>query len=224
MPTTVEELFKSSKLTLFAQIKWGQKIPLRKCGFYVVAISDKADELICHAKPQIDNNEIGKWIDVVKQGGKTILIDKKPGDVVSIKNRLEKLWLPDETILYIGKAGPTKKRTVEKRLQEYYETKLGSKRKHAGGHWLNVLSNLSSLNVFLAEYPEKDINEKEEQLISYFMEKVSNETKANLHDGNNCYPFANKEIYRLILKTKVKKRHGLNNQVVDCGKNWRKDF
>ena len=223
MPTSVEELFKHSGLTLRGQVKWGQKILLRKCGFYVVALSDKIDQLVCQDKPEIDKDEIRKWIEVVKGGGKTILIDKQTANAIDIKQRLEKLWLPDETILYIGKAGPTETRTVGERLQEYYDTKLGSKRKHAGGHWLNVLSNLSSLTIFYAEYLGKDIDEKEERLISYFMENVSSETKSNLHDGNNCYPFANKEIYHISLKTKNKKRHGLNNQVVDCGNKWRKN-
>ena len=222
MPTTVIQLFKQAGLTFHGQVKCGQLINSRACGFYVVALTDDIEKLVCMDKPNFDDNAIEQWIKVVKSGGKQILIDNKVADLRSIQQRLEKFWLPDETIIYIGKAGPNKKRTIRKRVKEYYETKMGCDGKHAGGHWVNTLKNDSSLNVFYSEYLELDIEEKEEQLISYFMDNVSETTKEILLDKVNCYPFANKELYRKSLGAKIRKMHKLNNQTIDCDKLWKK--
>lgn len=221
MPTTVENLFDHFGLTLHGQTRWGQRIRFKKCGFYVVALSDKFDQSTCSNKPELNNEEIVKWINVINSGGKSIIIDKVVADLASIRNRLEQLWLPDETILYIGKAGPNKRRTVEKRLHEYFDTKFGSKKWHAGGHWLNSLKNLDSLNIYYTSYQDLDIDVIEEQMISYFMQNVSETTKKALHDPDNCYPFANKEVHFKTLNMKIRKNHGFENQTIDCGKDWK---
>ncbi len=218
MPTTIKELFKQTGLTYSGQAKWGQLVNSSACGFYVVAISNDIDKLVCLDKPIFNDRAIEQWIKLVKSGGKQILIDKRVADLISIKQRLEKFWFPDETIVYIGKAGPNKSRTIRKRIKEYCETKLGCDGKHAGGHWINTLQSISSLNVFYSEYSGLDIDEKEEQLISYFMNNVSNMTKENLFDKVNCFPFANKELYCKSLGTKKRKVHRLNNQTIDCNK------
>ncbi len=218
MPTTIKELFVKTGLTYSGQAEWGQLVNSNACGFYVVAISNDIDKLVCLNKPNFSDKAIEQWIKLVKSGGKQILIDKRVADLNGIKQRLEKFWFPDETIVYIGKAGPNKRRTIRKRIKEYYETKLGCDGKHAGGHWINTLQDISALNVFYSEYLGLDIDEKEEQLISYFMNNVSNISKESLFDKVNCFPFANKELYRKSLRTKTRKVHRLNNQTIDCDK------
>lgn len=218
MPTTITQLFNQAGLTISGQVKWGQIINSRACGFYVVALTNNADELVCTDKPNFSDEAIKQWIELVKSGGKQIQLDNRTADLDDIKKRLEKFWFADETIVYIGKAGPKKSRTIRKRVKEYYETPLGCDKKHAGGNWVNTMINVSSLNVFYSEYSGIDIEEKEETMISYFMENVSETTKANLYDKVNCYPFANKELYRKSLKSKTKKVHGLNYQTIDCTK------
>ena len=218
MPTTITQLFKHVGLTLGGQVKWGQLISSKSCGFYIVAFTSDIDELVCLDKPNFSDKAIKQWIELVKLGGSQIQLDNKVADLAGLKQRLGKFWFPDETIVYIGKAGPNKARTIRKRVKEYYETILGCDAKHAGGHWINTLTNVSSLNVFYSEYSGLDIEEKEEQMISYFMNNVSDTTKENLFDSVSCYPFANKELYRKSLRTKIRKTHGLNNQTIDCDK------
>lgn len=218
MPTTITKLLKQNGLPLSGKVKWGESIDSRSCGFYIVALTNQEEKLEFTDKPIFNDNAIKQWIELIKSGGKQILLGEKVATLTDIKQRLQNFWLPDETIVYIGKTGPNVKRTIRKRVNEYYKTILGCDAPHAGGHWLNVLQNLSSLNVFYSEYSGLDIDEKEEQLITYFMDNVSKTTKEKLWDKINCYPFANKELYRKSIQTKTRKNHGLNNQTVACDK------
>jgi hypothetical protein len=222
MPTTPIEIFKHVGLEIQGQVKWNYAIPVDKCGLYVVALTDKSNIIKCNDIPFFSDLAFDNWLLTVKSGNKNILIDNKPADRNSLKQRLMEFWLPDETIVYIGKAGPNKRRTLKKRVDEYYDTKLGSNKRHAGGHWINVLQNVNDLTVYYCEYTEKDIEEKEEEMILYFMDNVSDSTKALLRDKINCYPFANKEIHKHSIRSKIKKDHGLNNQAIYCGQDWKK--
>ncbi|MET4081554.1 hypothetical protein ABIB40_001503 [Pedobacter sp. UYP30] len=223
MPSTPKDIFKHIGLQIKGQVKWNTSIPLDKCGLYVIALTDVQDKMICHTIPQFNDLAIGNWLSTVKSRNKQILIDNLIANSQDIKNRLSKFWLPDETVVYIGKAGPLPSRTLRKRVDEYYSTKLGCDKKHAGGHWLNILNNINQLTVFYCDYVHNDIGEKEEEMLSYFIESVSINTKKSLYDMINCFPFANKEIHRHSLKSKIKKNHGLNNQTIYCGQKWRKN-
>ena len=213
MATSVIELFNYFNLTIHGQVKWNTKINSNKCGVYVIALTNDRDKLITTDEANFNDNAINRWIELVKTGGKTLLIDGKQATTDLIKKRLSQFWFPDETIVYIGKAGPTIKRTLKVRVNEFYKTKLGCDRKHAGGHWLNTLQNISSLNIFYSE-ANPDI---EEEMISYFCERVSESTKAKLYDCINRFPFANKE-----LNKSNRKKHGFSNQTINCGGNWKK--
>ncbi len=212
MATKVTDIFNHFGLTIHGQIKWGNKITSTSCGIYIIAITDDRDKIVTIDKPIFNDKEINDWINLVSSGGKTLLIDKVPATIQSIKLRLEQFWLPDETIVYIGKAGPKVNRTLKKRLEEFYVTRLGCNKKHAGGHWLNTLQNLSDLNIFYSE-ADPDI---EEDMIKYFCGRVSCKTKEQLYDNINCFPFANKE-----LNKSVRKSHGFTNQTIEC-KTWKK--
>ena len=224
MPTTIREIFNEFDLEITGQIKWGQEISSKKCGLYFVAITNDPDKLKCWENPFFGDTEIQNWIELVKKCWKEIKVDKKPASMTNLKNRLNNLWLPDETILYIGKAGPTVIRTIGKRVNEYFETKLGCNKKHAGGNWINTLTKLNELTVFysefnLAEYHK--IEETETKLIEYFSKNVSDKTKNRLVDRINCFPFANKEIHYKEQSTKIRKKHGFGNQTIDCGNHWK---
>jgi hypothetical protein len=216
MPTKVKDLFNHFGLPIHGQVNWGELINSSERGFYVVALTPEKDKLVCMSKPTFDLNVIQKWIDLIESGGKQILIDDNVANIQTLTQRLERFWLPDETILYIGKAGPSKKRTLRQRVKEYYQTVLGCDKKHAGGNWINCLSNIKSLTVYYSEYSGQDIEEKEEQLIDYFMRNVSEQTKRQLLDPINSFPFANKEINRKSVRQKIRKAHGISNQTVTC--------
>ena len=226
MPTTITNLLNEFKLELSGQVKWGEEIKSKESGFYFIAISDNPDKIISWETPSFNDKEIQQWIELVKNNGKNILVDKEVASIEDIKNRSKKLWLKDETILYIGKAGPNKKRTIKKRVNEYYRTKLGCDGKHAGGHWINTLLKLNDLTVYYSEFEEtsdESIENLERKLIDHFKNNVSTQTKTQLFDNENCFPFANKEVYYRNLKKKIRKRHGIENQTINCGKNWKKN-
>lgn len=211
--TTVTNIFNHFDLTIHGQVKWNTEIKSNRCGVYVIALTDDRDKLITTEEPNFNDDAIKNWIELIKTSGKSLLVDETQATTHSIKQRLSQFWFPDETIVYIGKAGPTIKRTLKKRINEFYQTKLSCNKKHAGGHWLNTLQNLSDLNIFYSE-TNPDI---EEEMIKYFCGQVSDETKEKLYDKINCFPFANKE-----LNKSIRKSHGLSNQTIECGNNWKK--
>lgn len=213
MAISVKDIFSKFNLVLTGQVKWNQEIKLDKCGIYVIALTDKVDEVITLKNPIFSEDAILDWIKLINVYEKTILVDKTIASVQSLKQRLSQYWLPDETIIYIGRVGPTKGRTFKTRMNEFYKTKLGCNKKHAGGHWLNTLANIAELNIFYSVCDP----EIEEDMIKYFCEQVSTETKKGMHDKINCFPFANKE-----LNKRSTKKHGISNQTVYCGNGWKK--
>lgn len=222
MPTTPCELFKKVNLKIQGQVDWGKPIPSDDCGLYVVAVTNKPDYLIYEPTANLKYACIDSWIQTIIDGGKQILIDGKPADRTFLKERISKFWLPDETIIYIGKAGPSKKRSLRVRVNEFYHTRMGCDGRHAGGNWVNLLSNLDSYSVYYSSYLNSDVEVLEEAMLEYFMECVSIETRKKLYDHETCLPFANKEIHRSALGTTIRKRHGIGNSTVDCGGSWRR--
>ncbi len=84
---------------------------------------------------------------------------------------------------------------------------------------------MNELYVFYSEFKEQEYNlieSIEENLIEYFSENVSNSTIMSLYDKVNCFPFANKKLYKKLENTKIRKNQRFKNQTVDCGNNWRK--
>lgn len=212
MPTKVSEIFNHFGINIDGQVNWNEEIDSNKCGVYVIALTADRNRLITFNKPIFSDNEIQNWIDLIKTGGKSLLVDGQPATTDFIKQRLSQFWLPDETIVYIGKAGPSITRTLKVRVNEFYRTKLGCDKRHSGGHWLKTLQNLASMNIFYSETNP----EIEEDMIKYFCEHVSYDTKTKLFDTKNCFPFANKELNRSI-----RKKHCLLNQTIYCRSNWK---
>jgi hypothetical protein len=96
-------------------------------------------------------------------------------------------WLPDETVVYIGKAT-----SLASRVGSYYRTKLGATKPHAGGV-LTVLDKdaLAQLRVHYARVEDPQL--AEEQMIRSFCAGVSDAACAALHDPQHPFPFANLE-------------------------------
>jgi hypothetical protein len=213
MPISVNDIFKKFDLTISGQVKWGQMVNIDKCGVYVIALTDHPDKMNTLELPVFSDVAIQNWMKLLNQHGTSILIDDEVASVDMLKRRLSGYWLPDETIIYIGKVGPTQGRTFKKRLKEFYDTKLGCDKPHAGGHWINTLDNPQGLTIFYCICDPL----LEEQMIDFFCQQVSYKTKAQLHDNVNCFPFANKE------KNKsTRKKHKISNQTIDCGSDWKK--
>ncbi|PNH86088.1 hypothetical protein CXZ05_03015 [Arthrobacter sp. AFG20] len=132
-----------------------------------------------------------------------LAVDGGPATLGSFRNRLQHFWLPEEPILYIGKA----ETSLTARTSAYYSTKLGATGPHAGGWWLKVLSILPELTLHYARNTDADAAER--ALISQFASQLSPTSRAKLLDRNRIGPFAN-----VLIPGHGNKAHGLDHYKV----------
>lgn len=203
MPITINTLASLVNLNSVEGVKWGTPIQSREEGVYIISSSEDPSMNLgtldtCPLSVEI----IRDWIN--KVGG--FKLDRtRTFDEEKVIKRLSGFWLPDENILYIGKAPQRNgKKGIGNRVKEYYKTDYGKKSPHAGGHWLKALSNLNSLYVYYAEIDNSAL--VEQMLLNHFMRQVSVETRSLLRDKSLTLPFANLE-----LKKGQFKNHGLSN-------------
>jgi hypothetical protein len=143
-----------------------------------------------YQRAPIDVKAIERWIErvpTIKLAGETPSAD-------ALAHHLSEFWLCDESILYIGKAS-----SLPSRLRDYYNTPLGDRRPHAGGHWIKTLSVLPETFVYFAE--TSDPENKEDVLLRAFIRNVSESTKKHLRDPDHPFPFANLEFPKGTRKT-----------------------
>jgi len=202
MPTSVKELFDQANLSFNGPVKWGQIIPAKEPGVYVVSLSETADDKVycLLEKAPIETKMVKQWIEYVPN----LKIDKiRPivqDFVKRLSERLSEFWLPDETILYIGNTS-----SISNRVNQYYETVLGDPRPHRGGHWIKTLKILEELYIYWAitnKYKDDKI-----RLLKIFKNNVSDKSKENLYDPFLSLPFANLEFTKRRIKD-----HGLSGQ------------
>ena len=117
---TVKELFKHVGLQAFQCVEWGQAVPCFEPGIYIVSNSADADmENTAPLAPVFNDQMIQSWIDRLP----TFTLDGAKPTVESLKERLAEFWQPIENVLYIGMTT----RSLQERVNEYYETSLGAK-------------------------------------------------------------------------------------------------
>lgn len=201
MPTSVNQIFVDILgREPDGKIKWKDiiksDIPQRN-GIYIIALEDA----IC----SIESSDIAikDWMSLATN----ILINGQSPSAYDIKERLDEFWYPDEIILYIGKtSGATQNLKI--RLSQFYRHILGKKSPHRGGHWIKTLSCLNELNVYWGIVEDEDPYEIEQQMIEYFLQRVSEDSRDSLYDRELPIPFANLEFWN------IRKRHGFRNQTV----------
>jgi len=198
MPTTVTELETKFNLQFKNSIKWGNSFIENDYGIYIISTS-KDKGYLPASKFEISFNEaqVDTWLDNAPD---ILLNGIKPGKK-DLKKQLQGFWLPDESILYIGKA---EKQTLSERICQYCNHKVGKRSPHKGGYWLKLLSNLNELYIHI--YSTKDSHHIEEELLRHFINNVSEVSRKNLIDKELCLPYAN-----LQLRSGVIKKHGLKN-------------
>lgn len=137
-------------------------------------------------RPNFDDQQIKLWIGKLSK----FQVDGNLATLTNIKNRLDDFWLPDESILYIGKA-PTRKSEsgISKRVSEYFTTIIGNNGPHSGGQWIKALKDLNTFTVYYAACDKP--GEVEHKMLEFFMSNVSTTTLANLYDKQLPVPFAN---------------------------------
>lgn len=202
MPTTIKEIFNSQNIGSIYKVKWGENITSQSGGIYIVSTSSiPSQNLGISSVPNIDDTILIAWIKKVQN----FTIDGERNFLL-LKKRLKEFWLPDENILYIGKATVRANgKGLGKRISEYYTTKIGAGSPHSGGQWIKTLKNLDKVYVY---YGFIDNSSKvEEDMLKYFIENVSDITKEKLRDKNLPLPFAN-----IRYKGTTDKNHGMLNQ------------
>ena len=137
MTSKATDLFRAAKLTEQGPVRWGEPIPSRRPGVYVV------EALSPSISAPFSMPAIEAWIERVPG----IRVDGAPTDAKALRKRLDEFWISSETVVYVGRAGTD----IGGRVRAYYRTPLGDPRPHAGGHWLKTLSNLDQFRVWWAE-------------------------------------------------------------------------
>src|SRR4051812_9500131 len=102
MPIAAADLFARIGLTIKSSVPWGQKVPCDSPGVYAICLSnDPARNSPVAPQAPISPDLVREWTEYVP----TIKLDGKSGpSAVDVIRCLQKFWLPDETILYLGKA------------------------------------------------------------------------------------------------------------------------
>lgn len=211
MPITVRNLFACAEITSFNSVLWGEKVKFDSPGVYIIAVSDNADDCTNpFPEAPIDENKIAGWIERDPE----LTIEGVSPTIEALSQRLSEFWIPDETVLYIGKAT-----RLKERLRKFYRHDIGSEKdRHRGGHWLKTLGILEKLNVYYAmtdtfDSPPEKI---EQALLQAFSAQVS-EKSSNLDSIGRTVgdtevfpmPFANRE---MDSNGKKRKNHGIKGR------------
>ena len=199
--TTVRQLFNHSNILEFGKVKWETTFYEKRQGVYIVSTSSDPDKHFgITDSPNFDDQQIKLWLSKLPN----FQVDGVPATLTNLKNRLAEFWFPDESILYIGKA-PTRKNGsgISKRVIEYFTTIIGNGGPHSGGQWIKALKDLNKYTVYYGACNKPTDIERE--MMSFFMDNVSEVTLSKLYDKQLPIPFAN-------IKFTGNKKHGLKNQ------------
>jgi hypothetical protein len=191
----VTSIFAAAGLEPQSTVMWGEPLPLDGPGVYVVATaSDPLSTSGPGPRSPISKPALEAWLRVRPE----LQLDGHRPSAEELEQRLSEFWLPDEPVLYIGLT----RRSIRRRVREYYKTPLGARKPHAGGFFLKTLTTLDVLFVHAALTDRPDAAESE--MLAAFCANVSSRTRSALRDPDHPFPFANLE-----WPPGVRKRHGL---------------
>ncbi len=194
MPTSVAEVFAAVGLASHGPLTWGKRPRTRESGVYVVSLTSSLDAFdAALPRPPFNDDAFRAWLSRCPR----LTLDGTRPAADQLKRRIEGFWLPDEIIVYIGRAT-----NLSSRLGDYYRTPIGASRPHSGGYFLKLLSPLEGLWVHYA--PCTDPESAEGEMIRWFCDGVSETTKDMLIDQRHPFPFANLE-----WPAGTRKAHGL---------------
>jgi transcription elongation factor GreA len=130
------DLLRSIGLLADGPVRWGQPIPARGAGLYVVELPGPLPTA------PLDLALVGKWLERVP----TLRLDgARPGSRALLA-RLASLWLPDAPVLYAGATTTS----VGGRVAALVHHVLGDPRPHADGQWLHALRDIGSTRLWWA--------------------------------------------------------------------------
>ncbi len=172
-------------------------MPSNAPGVYVVARS-------------ADPAALSSQLAAVDQSAVQLLLDTRPGLTVdgarpsleALCDRLKSMWLPDETVIYVGLAGTS----LQTRVSQFYRTRLGARSPHAGGWPIKCIGDLSATWVHFGECDK--VRDTETDILGAFMSEVTPDARASVLDPGLPLPFANLE-FRDSAKRRHVKLHGI---------------
>ena len=201
MPSTLSSLLEVAGLPHGGTVAWGQPVPERSAGVYLVALTSELEST--HGSTSacsVSDAALRDWLKARPE----LRLDGQRPDTGALAVRLASFWLPDEVTLYIGLA----RTSLRDRVSQYYRTPLGARRLHAGGYFIKTLRSLTDVYVHFA--PGTDPATSEGAMLAAFCERVSRTTLAALDDPEHPFPFANLE-----WPPGVRKRHGIRGATGD---------
>jgi hypothetical protein len=169
-------------------------VPLDEPGVYIVAVGESPYDTTILDGLQIFLPAVEALLDTRVE----LQLDGRRPSVEQLAERLQSMWLPDETIVYVGLAGTS----VAKRIEQYYRTALGARAPHAGGWPLKTLACIDRLWVHYAAC--RTVNVAEGAMLETFIKNVSISSRTASCDPSLPLPFAN-----LTLPDGPRKRHGI---------------
>ena len=184
MPSTVVALLEAAGLEHGGVVAWGEPVPCDRPGIYLVALTSDPNSTEGAVSPPLISLAA---VEELTRRATDLTLDRRPNPhAQDVADRLIRLWLDDEVVVYIGKAS----RSVRQRVGQYYATPLGNRSPHAGGWALKTL-NLADLWVHWAESSRAELSEQ--QTLAAFVDGTSPTTRETLLDPKHPYPFANLE-------------------------------
>ncbi|HJW22129.1 MAG TPA: transcription elongation factor GreA [Candidatus Limnocylindrales bacterium] len=133
---TAAELLRSVGLLADGPVRWGQPVPARGPGLYLVELPAPLPTA------PLDLALVGKWLERVPG----LRLDGARPSSRALLARLASLWLPDATVLYAGATATS----IGGRTSALVHHVLGDPRPHADGQWLHALRDLGSARLWWA--------------------------------------------------------------------------
>lgn len=192
--TSVSDLFAHAGATYGGAVRWGNQVLLDAPGVYVVSTMEDPAADGGFAECPLDLEAVAQLIAARPEA----TIDGQHADPLNLSRRLRAMWLPGESVAYIGLAS----KSVRTRISQFYATAIGARAPHAGGWPIKMLDDSAGLwaHFGLADDPDK----VEAQMIRHFAEGVPREVRRSLIDPSAPLPFAN-----LTFPRGRRKRHGI---------------
>ena len=199
LPSTVSDLFGAAEVAWLGVVPWGTPPPTKAPGVYVVADSRERNGL---AAPPACCPISAAAIDELLTARPELGVDGRRPSAAELAARIEAMWLPDETVRYVGLAT-----SLYKRVGQYYRTPLGAKSPHAGGWALKCLGDLTAMWVHYGVCEAAAVRGAEQRMQRAFMIQTSERSRSGVIDSDLPLPHANLE-YRADGRRWVK-RHGI---------------
>lgn len=122
------DLLRSIGLLADGPVRWGQPVPARGSGLYVVELGAPL------AAAPLELAKVGKWLERLPD----LRLDGKHPTSRVLTARLASLWWPDTTVLYAGATD----RSTGGRVAALVAHAPGERQPHADGQWLHLLPSL----------------------------------------------------------------------------------